>query len=145
MRVAQMICKDENKTKNKLVHLYAYSYDITSVTKHISSPSPSSTTACTTMGKISLSISNCSWGEKHRRYIHAPAQPHVNTRFSDRAAGTSRLPRRRPTRWGWRCVMADRTAGKLPFWSVPSQTAVSCPGAGNCRKQIDTGQDIRGR
>lgn len=43
-------------------------------------------------------------------------------------------PRRRPTRWGWPCVRADRTAGTLPSWSAPSQTAGSCPEAGNCRK-----------
>lgn len=47
-------------------------------------------------------------------------------------------PHHQPTRSGWRCVRADRTAGTLPSWSAPSQTAESCPEAGNCRKHTHT-------
>ena len=47
-------------------------------------------------------------------------------------------PPRQPTRWGWRCARADRTAGTLPSWSAPSRTAESCPGAGNCRKHTQS-------
>lgn len=72
--------------------------------------------------------------EKQEKVVRRETKAKRRTWHHSRAFGSG-LPHRQPTRWDWRCVRADRTAGTLPSWSALSQTAESCPAAGNCRKQ----------
>lgn len=59
--VSQMFCRKPKTVNVKSLQLLVHICP-TVRWRHRHSPSPSSTTACTTMGKISLSMSNSSWG-----------------------------------------------------------------------------------
>lgn len=132
VRVAEMLYREKRKW-TRLESAAGLQISRSAEQKARHPPSPSSTTACTTMGKTSLSMSYSSWGERPESgcnvFIMISQKRSVCV-----CVCVASPPPRRPTRWGWRCVRTDRTAGTRPSWSAPSQTAESCPGEGNCTK-----------
>lgn len=75
VRMAQVLCNDTRE-------IFTWTSSSITECKHPSSPSPSSTTACTTMGKISLSTSKRSWEGKKNISELIPEDPRWSIWYS---------------------------------------------------------------
>lgn len=109
VRMTQVFCKDTRE-------IFTWMSSSFTERKHPSSPSPSSTTACTTMGKISLSTSKRSWGEK----MLLPSSRNRSQRSRVEASGIAWVSRNeRHTSSSAHSLRLTVCEGKQNCWHTP--------------------------